>query len=434
MRRNLMRSIAAFVVLALLAKGAQGDDFPWSGWDLAQSALSKAKNTPLGITIALTMAQAEQTSHDLDAAFSGSEGVAKGTPPTETAGGAVSISDDPSGAVAPGEVPGVMLAGNDTVGSDANKPILSGSPTHSGDDPVVNGELVYQHVDVELPGRGIPFRFLRTYRNRVRHLGVLGWGWDFNFNRRVVASKNSCGDVEVLTGDSGRVHFNFVNSYTGNPGAIHYTAQAGVALTLRKDVALDDNNSVWVMTDRGGMTYTFDHEGALQTIADAAGNTLKFEWERIKLYGDRGRTGTVVAYDSQTSKQVSVPDPDVVWRIRVVTDTVGRRIYFNYPEIANPSPATQDHPPSRRVFSAASASLREAARRPSSVSMSTRRRVLLTSENSMDSRMRTASERPTFMIIRAQSASMPPTPPRMLFAPVLVADQTIATTLPFATA
>lgn len=37
-----------------------------------------------------------------------------------------------------------------------------------------------------VPGRGIDFAFARTYRSQTIYPGPLGWGWDFNYNKRLV--------------------------------------------------------------------------------------------------------------------------------------------------------------------------------------------------------------------------------------------------------
>lgn len=49
-----------------------------------------------------------------------------------------------------------------------------------------NGEAVYSATDLEIPGRGLNWRFARKYRSGILYDGPLGHNWEFNYNRRLV--------------------------------------------------------------------------------------------------------------------------------------------------------------------------------------------------------------------------------------------------------
>jgi len=60
------------------------------------------------------------------------------------------------------------------------------------------GELTQQAVDLEIPGRGMNWRFERRYRSGMQYDGPLGQGWDFNYNQRLAVQAN--GDVLRVDG------------------------------------------------------------------------------------------------------------------------------------------------------------------------------------------------------------------------------------------
>jgi len=212
----------------------------------------------------------------------------------------------------------------------------------TSDDPVRDGELVYQHVDVDLPSSGVPFRFERTYRSGVSHWGVLGYGWDFNYNKRLVAV-DGCGDVELLTGDSGRIRFSRIGDSTQDGiVTVVYAAPAGVALRLKgtfPPAGMGAKN--WQLVGKDHLTHEFDAKGNLKRIVDETGNFLEFKWaeakgwadvEKNRVYWTAPRPGIEKTdLDRQMSSFLGA---DVRWHITTVTDSAhpSRTIYFNYSE------------------------------------------------------------------------------------------------------
>jgi hypothetical protein len=191
-------------------------------------------------------------------------------------------------------------------------------------DPVRDGELIVQYTDVRLPSAGIPFEFVRTYRSRVNRLGVLGYGWDHNFNRRLLAG-NACGDMDLTTGDGGRVRFTQtdVGSYY-----VNYAAPDGVPMRLTKHVdVFEPDKSVWQLKDGSGRSYFFDAKGFLSSIEDSAGNALRVTWDQ---YADTTTINRTVPFGSELE-----------WRVSSVQDTAsGRTVYFvsaSWEDIRDPS-------------------------------------------------------------------------------------------------
>lgn len=54
----------------------------------------------------------------------------------------------------------------------------------TGGDPVIlfTGQLLLEAADLEVPGRGLHFRLVRTYLHRAGYRGPLGYGWDHSWN------------------------------------------------------------------------------------------------------------------------------------------------------------------------------------------------------------------------------------------------------------
>jgi YD repeat-containing protein len=205
-------------------------------------------------------------------------------------------------------------------------------------DPVnpANGELYLSRVDLALPGFGVAFAHTRTYRSRIDYAGVLGHGWDFSYNRRLltlpdrervrrhdgeeaayptigdlplatrgrpsaplpVAPSPSCGpEILYLTGAGSTLRFRQVGETSTD---IFYVSADGVHRTLRGR-RVDDEVS-WTLTEPGGISETFDALGLLTAIHDANGVGLAIDWEAAA--GD--------------------------WRVASVTDSVGRIVDYGY--------------------------------------------------------------------------------------------------------
>ena len=49
-----------------------------------------------------------------------------------------------------------------------------------------SGELAWDEIDLHIPGRGFDFVFARAYRSQAIYSAPLGWGWDHNYNKRLV--------------------------------------------------------------------------------------------------------------------------------------------------------------------------------------------------------------------------------------------------------
>jgi RHS repeat-associated protein len=200
-------------------------------------------------------------------------------------------------------------------------PLSNSVMEKNSSDPVRDGELVVQESDVDLTAAGMNFRFQRTYRSRIQHFTALGWGWDFNYNRRILVT-NSCGEVDLVTGDSGRVRFTVDPSSTATQ--VVYAAPAGVPLRLTKMVGQSTDDSSWELLDGDNIHWTFDGKGLLRAFYDPAGRGAVFTWQRLPYFDDPKHQEAI---DNSPAGVAA----DLEWAIQYAEDNLSKkRVNFIY--------------------------------------------------------------------------------------------------------
>lgn len=156
----------------------------------------------------------------------------------------------------------------------------------AGGDPVLgDGEFTEARTDVSLPGFGMHYEFTRTYRSRVNFRSPLGFGWDHNYNQRIIGVRTG-GDtsfdiepdcdhsVDFQDGGVNRIHFTY--AYTFN-GIEYYQSKSAVPFTLTSDTS--KGSRTWTISDVNGLKRQFRPDGYLASITDTAGNMQLFNWE-----------------------------------------------------------------------------------------------------------------------------------------------------------
>ena len=178
-------------------------------------------------------------------------------------------------------------------------------------DPVYlhDGDFVYTHQDLFVPGRGLNLELVRTYKTMSHINGPLGLGWDFNYNKRVVFLSNN--DVEYLNGSNTPAHFTY--------SAGSYIVPANLFLTFTVNT---DGTSI--ITDTHGNQEFYNADGTLARVVDRNGNYLNFAYDpagKLPIVG----IPLFWSLDSVTPRLVAN-----AFRLTQVTSSTGQTFTFSY--------------------------------------------------------------------------------------------------------
>jgi YD repeat-containing protein len=184
------------------------------------------------------------------------------------------------------------------------------------------GEFVYSEVDLSIPGRGFDFVFARTYRSQSIYSGPLGWGWDHNYNKRLVELYS--GDIIYYDGTGRR------ERYKKDPITRKYQAPKGWFTQLQKmvdgtfrliypDLTVEFFDSVGRLIkiqDRSNnkMEFFYDISGQLSTVMDTMGRLINLEYYPVTF---------------NSAKDEVLPISARLWKITDFSDPV-RTVEFKY--------------------------------------------------------------------------------------------------------
>lgn len=173
-----------------------------------------------------------------------------------------------------------------------------------------SGEFVHTETLLSIPGQGLDVQFTLNYRSQLIYNGLAGWGWEHNYDRRLVVAGG--GSLALWDGAGRTGVFSFVGGqFTPSAGLYTAVVSATAGITL---------------TDRSGSVECYfpldasPSAGRLRSLADRNSNTLLFA------YDGQGRLSTVTdtlgrpinyAYDANS-------------RITSVTDFAGRVVQLSY--------------------------------------------------------------------------------------------------------
>ena len=180
-------------------------------------------------------------------------------------------------------------------------------------DPVLlaTGNYVQNHVDLQMPGKGLPFEFKRFYNSKFSDpTGLpLGFGWTFKYNERLVDTGSN---VLVIQGDGSTWTFFPTNSgYVGEPGIFDLLAK-------------NNSNSTWTLADKSQTVSLFDTNGHLVSITDKNANVITCSY-----------SGGILNQITDTAGRVVFVSTNDMGCISAITDPIGRTIQFQYDSRTN---------------------------------------------------------------------------------------------------
>lgn len=190
------------------------------------------------------------------------------------------------------------------------------------------GVFWHEFTDIQLPGRGVPLDFSRTYvSSRAGVNGPFGFGWTDSYGMSLAVSAS--GAITVAQEDGSSVAFE-------PDGSGGYTAPARVLATLTKN-----QNGTYAFTrDHGHTTYTFSAAGKLTSETDLNGFSTKLTYNgsgQLTAVTDPAGRKLTLAYSS--GRIVKLTDPmgrswsyayDASGNLARATDPMGRTWSFSY--------------------------------------------------------------------------------------------------------
>ncbi len=176
-------------------------------------------------------------------------------------------------------------------------------------DPVnlATGNYTYNHVDLRLPGRGLPFEFQRFYNSKATaSTGLpLGYGWTDSYNIGLAVSQTN--NAVVITFGDGHAEMyatNGAGGYFSQPGIYNVLATSGGNYTL---------------TTKEQQKYNFNSSGQLTSIADKNNNAVSLGYTGIALTTITNTVGRVISFAYNANNCLTN-----------ITDPLGRTVRFAY--------------------------------------------------------------------------------------------------------
>ncbi|NIN34178.1 MAG: hypothetical protein GTO60_03360, partial [Gammaproteobacteria bacterium] len=190
-----------------------------------------------------------------------------------------------------------------------------------------SGEFVHSDADMIIPGRGFDFAFIRTYRSQGIYSGVLGWGWDHNYNKRLLEMPG--GDILYFDGTGRRERYKAQKAGSRITG---YIVPDGWFTQLKKkedgtfrliypDLTVeyyDEKGMLIKIKDRNDnrMEFYYDIAGQMTAVMDTMGRMIDFEYYPLEFE----------AADSDPEGRIKITSG----RLKQITDFSGRVITYEY--------------------------------------------------------------------------------------------------------
>ncbi|MEI6077838.1 MAG: DUF6531 domain-containing protein, partial [Verrucomicrobiota bacterium] len=180
-------------------------------------------------------------------------------------------------------------------------------------DPVnlATGNYTYNHVDLHISARGVPFEFKRFYNSKdTTSTGLpLGFGWTHSYNIQLSVITNNT--VVIAYGDGHR------ESYATNGGG-GYISEPGIYNILAS------SDGAYRLTTKEQQQFNFNASGKLTSIADKNANTMIFAYAGPNLSAITDTVGRAISFSYGANNCLTN-----------ITDPLGRTVNFAYDDNTN---------------------------------------------------------------------------------------------------
>lgn len=168
--------------------------------------------------------------------------------------------------------------------------------------------FVLTDKDIAYQDHGRTIQINRTYNAYSTYEGIFGRGWTFNYGIHLIIEEPS-GDVVVVRGCGAEDRFVL-------RGDGSYAHPKGFYDTLTKNP--DDTFTLWLKRSR--LTYAFDTNGVLTSVADSNGNTVTLSYDLS------GLLTTITDASGRTSSF----SYNAEGKVETILDPLDRQITFTY--------------------------------------------------------------------------------------------------------
>lgn len=158
--------------------------------------------------------------------------------------------------------------------------------------------MSYNHTDLRIAGRGLPFEFKRYYNSKdTASTGApLGFGWTHSYNVSLSTNPTN-GTVIIAFGDGHSEIYgtNGIGGYITEPGIFNVLTSDGIS---------------FILTTKERQQYSFNAQGQLLSIADKNSNMLSLGYSGIELTTITDTVGRVVTFAYNASHCLTnISDP-----------------------------------------------------------------------------------------------------------------------------
>ena len=195
----------------------------------------------------------------------------------------------------------------------ASIPTCQSNTTTSGcnGDPIntATGNYTYQHTDLTIVGRGMPFVFTRTYNSQDGTPGPMGAGWTHSYMASFV--QNSDSSITIRTPDGQLLIFDPAGGgYVSRFNSVYSTLQS-------------PSSGVFVLTTKNQFSYRFS-SGQLTAVSDRNGTTIQLTYSN----------GILTAITDTVGRQFAV-SADPAGRITQLLGPAGLSLQYQYDGAGN---------------------------------------------------------------------------------------------------
>ena len=184
------------------------------------------------------------------------------------------------------------------------------------------GRLQKTFTDLTIPGSGPALTIIRTYNSQDWASSLLGYGWTFNFGRRLIIGRNNDGEkligVLLETGEK--------NFYKEHPdGTLERLTDYGATYDLIKN-----GDNTYTIVNLDGTRYELREDGKIAKIVDRNQNELVFTYNTVGcLSRITNASGNYVDFQLGPNGKIAS-----------ISDNLGRTITYAYDENGNLISAT----------------------------------------------------------------------------------------------